>query len=84
MNILKFIRKLLEPFYNFLQEIRQKLDLNKVPKQIFDFDNLKDINEIDLSEIFNSKLINEKWNISEKKLSELSIPDGNRWCKSWG
>ena len=39
MRIKYFIKKQLNFFYNFFQEINQKKDLNKIPKDLFNIEN---------------------------------------------
>lgn len=67
MNIKNFLRELINPFYNFFQEIKQKNDLNKIPKAIFNIENLKQASDINIKEIFNEAKLKESWNLNQKK-----------------
>ena len=67
MRIKYFIKKQLNFFYNFFQEINQKKDLNKIPKDLFNIENLKQTSDINLKEIFNQTKLTENWNLIQKK-----------------
>ncbi len=61
---------------NKIRELRSVRELNSVEKFECATDNLRSENTISISEVFNSKKVNDFWAISRKEIEFFDIPDG--------